>query len=92
MTQVFDDRPCTLGEGALWHPERGQLFWFDILAGKLLSRDGDRRCEWSFTEMVSAAGWVDRTRLLIASETSLFLFDLDTEAAGKSCRSRPTTW
>ena len=81
MTQVFDDRPCTLGEGALWHPERGQLFWFDIPAGKLLSRDGDRKLEWSFSEMISAAGWVDRTRLLIASETSLFLFDLETEAA-----------
>ncbi len=81
MALVFDDRPCTLGEGPLWHPERGQLFWFDIPAGKLLSRDRDGGREWSFTEMVSAAGWVDRSRLLIASETSLFLFDLETEAA-----------
>lgn len=81
MTQVFDDRPCTLGEGPLWHPERGQLFWFDITAGRLLSRQGDKPLEWRFEEMVSAAGWVDRSRLLIASETSLFLFDLETEAA-----------
>lgn len=81
MTQVFDSRPCSLGEGPLWHPERAQLFWFDILAGKLLSRQGEKALEWTFPEMVSAAGWVDRTRLLIASETSLFLFDLETEDA-----------
>ena len=81
MAQVFDDRGCILGEGALWHPEREQLFWFDILEGKLLSRSGGKPHEWRFEEMVSAAGWVDRSRLLIASETSLFLFDLDTGAA-----------
>ncbi len=81
MAQVFDDRPCSLGEGPLWHPERAQLFWFDILAGKLLSRRGEATFEWTFAEMISAAGWVDRTRLLIASETSLFLFDLESEAA-----------
>lgn len=81
MAEVFDDRPCTLGEGPLWHPQRSQLFWFDIPAGKLLSRGGDETVEWHFAEMVSAAGWVDRSRLLIASEASLFLFDLETESA-----------
>ena len=35
MMQVFDSTPCALGEGALWHPLREQLFWFDIL-GKAL--------------------------------------------------------
>ena len=30
MSAVFDNRPCELGEGPLWHPERQQLFWFDI--------------------------------------------------------------
>ena len=79
--KVFDDRPCELGEGPLWHPERAQLFWFDIVAGKLLSRLDDKVFEWTFTEMVSATGWVDATRLLIASETSLFLFDLEKETA-----------
>jgi len=75
--EVFDHRSCALGEGALWHPELNQLFWFDILAGTLLTRDR----EWAFEEMVSAAGWIDRDTLLIASESSLFAFDLTTEAA-----------
>ena len=73
---IFDDRPCTLGEGPLWHPERGQLFWFDIVAGRMLSRTADGPLAWQFPEMVSAAGWIDRDTLLIASETALFRFDL----------------
>jgi sugar lactone lactonase YvrE len=36
---VFDNRVCELGEGPLWRPERGQLFWFDINGKRMLSRD-----------------------------------------------------
>jgi sugar lactone lactonase YvrE len=76
--EIYDNRPCALGEGPLWHPERQQLFWFDIVNARLLSRVGDIEQMWEFNRMVSAAGWVDRDRLLIASETDLFLFDLIT--------------
>lgn len=75
---IFDDRPCALGEGPLWHPLRGQLFWFDILNRRLMTRSDDGQQEWHFPEMVSAAGWVGRDALLIASETRLFRFDLGT--------------
>ena len=78
--QVHDDRLCELGEGAFWHPERGEIFWFDILGRKLLSRDASGPREWRFPEMVSAAGWLDRDRLLIAGETALFAFHLETGA------------
>ena len=37
---------------------------------------GDEPQEWQFDEHVSAAGWVDRDRLLMASETGLYLFDI----------------
>lgn len=77
---VFDDRLCELGEGPLWHPERQQLFWFDILGKRLLSRAGDEALEWAFEEHVSAAGWVDRDTLLVASETGLWRFNIDTGA------------
>lgn len=76
--EIFDDCPCALGEGPLWHPERHQLFWFDILGKRLVTRQGANRQIWQFAENVSAAGWVDENRLMIASETALFLFDLDT--------------
>jgi sugar lactone lactonase YvrE len=76
---IFDARACTLGEGPLWHPERGQLFWFDIIGQALLSREKGQERLWRFPEMVSAAGWVSRDVLLIAGERDLFLFDLETE-------------
>lgn len=74
----FDDRLCQLGEGPLWHPLRQQLFWFDILGKKLLTRQDSEPQEWQFDDYVSAAGWLDKTRLLIASETALFDFSLET--------------
>lgn len=77
--KIYDSRPCDLGEGPLWHPEREQLFWFDIVNARLRSRLADQEMEWTFDRMVSAAGWVDKDRLLIASETDLFLFDLERE-------------
>ncbi|WP_170754123.1 SMP-30/gluconolactonase/LRE family protein [Ruegeria lacuscaerulensis] len=78
MNSVYDDRPCELGEGPLWHPGRRQLFWFDILGKRLLTqRDGVPQ-SWQFDEHVSAAGWVNRGVLLIASETGLWRFSLDT--------------
>lgn len=78
--RIFEDRHCTLGEGPLWHPSRGQLFWFDILAGNLMSRvDGDP-LTWEWGELVSAAGWVDAETLIVASETGLWTFDVGSGA------------
>ena len=82
---VFDDAQCALGEGPLWHPDRQQLFWFDILNMRLLTRTESGRQVWQFDEHVSAAGWVDRNRLLIASENSLSLFDIEKGGAEFLC-------
>ncbi|WMT87542.1 SMP-30/gluconolactonase/LRE family protein [Pelagibacterium sp. 26DY04] len=76
--KVFDARPCFLGEGPLWHPEREQLFWFDIINRKLLTRQAGSEREWTFSEIVSAAGWIDRDHLLVASESALLKFDIET--------------
>lgn len=80
MTPISDIR-CELGEGAFWHPLRGQFFWFDIIAGRLHSLVES----WQFDHMVSAAAWVDRDTLLIASEKELFLLDLTTGHASPLC-------
>lgn len=80
MSGVFDDRPCELGEGPLWHPVRKQLFWFDIIGKRLMTRENGLPHSWQFSEHVSAAGWVDRDTLLVASETGLWRFNLSTEA------------
>jgi sugar lactone lactonase YvrE len=75
---VFDDRRCELGEGALWHPKRGQLYWFDILGKRLLTTGIDGPQEWHFAHLVSAAGWISAQEVLIASEVALFRFNLET--------------
>ncbi len=82
MAEVFDSRPCQLGEGPLWHPELEKLFWFDILS-KQLHCDDDRM--WQFDEHVSAAAWVDKDHLLIASETALLKFNLETGEQTELC-------
>ncbi|MXQ09153.1 SMP-30/gluconolactonase/LRE family protein [Alphaproteobacteria bacterium GH1-50] len=82
---VYDETPCALGEGPLWHPVRQQFFWFDIIKHRLYSREGDRLRTWAFEEHVSAAGWVDETRLMIASETRLFVFDVETGTREDVC-------
>lgn len=82
---LFDQRQCNLGEGVFWHPIRKQLFWFDILEKKLLTLDNGTPLEWHFDEHVSAAGWIDENCLLIASETKLFSFNLDTSNVVDVC-------
>lgn len=79
MSNIFDNRKCELGEGPLWHPQREQLFWFDIMGQKMLSQHKGEALMWRFPEKVSAAGWVTKDVLLIAGERDLFLFDIETE-------------
>ena len=83
--EMFDSRACFLGEGPLWHPERNQLFWFDINNKQLLSQKDGTKLTWQFNEHVSAAGWVSESTLLIASETALFTFNIDTEDKQHIC-------
>jgi len=73
---IYDHTICKLGEGPLWHPERAELFWFDIL-GKKLHRKGQ---SWDFPDHPSAAGWIDRETLLIATQTAFKRFDIETGA------------
>lgn len=83
--KVFDHRINELGEGPLWHPMRKQLFWFDIVNSRMRSQQDGKQLEWQFDRMVSAAGWVDETRLLIASERDLFVFDVETNTENHVC-------
>mgnify|MGYP005846874811 CR=1 FL=1 len=77
---VFSDIRCALGEGPMWHPERAELFWFDILGKRLHAKGAGDARHWQFDEHVSAAGRIDRDTLLIASESGLYRFDIGTGA------------
>lgn len=69
---------CTLGEGPLWHPVRERLYWFDIVNGKMYSANefGGQMRQWNFGEPASAAGWLDRETLVIATASGLQKFDI----------------
>lgn len=85
MSRVYDDTVSSLGEGPLWHPTRGQLYWFDIHGRALRTRENGQTRSWSFDEEVSAAGWTSDTHLLVASETRLFHFNVETGASEDVC-------
>ena len=84
--QVFDHVNYSLGEGPLWHPLRQSLFWFDIDNKVLLEKsfDGQRK-EFHFDQTVSAAGLIDDSNLIIASEHHLFVFNLTSERQRVLC-------
>ena len=75
---VFDETRAELGEGPLWHPELGALYWFDILGRTLYRRYGTERQSWTFDRCASAAGWVDRELLLVATEGRLVVLNTET--------------
>jgi len=78
---IHDATRCALGEGPLWHPERETLYWFDILGKKLLTTGR----HWQFDDYVSAAGWVDRDRMVMASQRALWVFNLETGQRDHLC-------
>jgi len=82
---VFDNRACQLGEGPLWHPQCQQVFWLDILGKRLMTRDARGARHWQFDRHVSAAGWIDRDTLLVATEIDLIRFDLTTGTQQRLC-------
>lgn len=82
---IYDATNCLLGEGPLWHPERGELLWFDILARRLMSTNGN----YDFPGFVTAAGWIDRSRLLMATTGALVDVNIDTGAVAQVARLGP---
>lgn len=83
--RVFDDTQCDLGEGPLWHPERGQLYWFDITAHRLHALNAARKQRWQFDEYVSVAGWLDQRWLMVATETERVDFNVETGVQTQIC-------
>lgn len=78
--RLLDPTACELGEGAFWHPERQEFLWLDILGRRLHSTAAPSR---DLPELTSAMAWVDRDRLLLSTETGLWLYDLGSGKMGE---------
>ena len=76
--ELFVDCRCELGEGPMWNPLLGRLFWFDILNQTLFSAtpDGHIVDRFTFKDVVSAAAIIDRDTLAIAQAGALLKFDI----------------
>ncbi len=93
--EIFIDCRCNLAEGPFWHPLRRELFWFDIMQGRLFRADATAKVldRIAFDEPVSAAALIDYDTLVIAGASGLYrldvpsgarqkLFDLETDKPG----------
>src|SRR5690606_25680655 len=78
--RLLIDSQCALGEGPIWHAIRQQLFFFDINEQTLfaVTAAGEIAESWLFNEIVAAAAIVDEHTLVLATETGLKEFDLNT--------------
>ncbi|MCL4766314.1 MAG: SMP-30/gluconolactonase/LRE family protein [Hyphomicrobiaceae bacterium] len=85
--EVWAESADELGEGAISHPGRGSVLWFDILRRRLYERPfaGGATRVHELGLMASAAALVDRSRILIATEADLRLYDLDAGRAQPLC-------
>nr|WP_293551232.1 SMP-30/gluconolactonase/LRE family protein [Parvibaculum sp.] len=67
-----------MGEGALWHPERHVLFWFDILGKELhwCNADGSGIGSHALEMTASAAVWIDSDTLLLAADDGFHRYSI----------------
>ncbi len=75
--KVFSETISELGEGPTYDPATDTLFWFDIVAGKLLQQPmgGGDTISHELPVMASALGIVDGERQLLVTEKGLYLRD-----------------
>lgn len=80
--KLFIDCRNELGEGPIWHPDRAELLWFNIVSGTFNKANaaGDVLDKWSFDEPVAAAAIIDKNNVLIATASKLTSFNLNTGA------------
>lgn len=78
--RLLFDGQCQLGEGPIWHAARQQLFFFDINEQTLfaITAEGEVVDSWLFNEYVAAAAILDDQTLVLATDTGLKQFDLQT--------------
>ena len=79
-TSVWSNEQLSLGEGPLSHHLRSSLIWFDIFDSAIYERafGGHETRKFEFPVLPSAAGILDKKRILVATEADFRVLDLDT--------------
>lgn len=80
LVSVFSDVVCELGEGPGAHAALGQLFWFDILGRRLLSKPfaGSGTTVHQLDRCASVMAVIDGERQLIAADDGLYVREIAT--------------
>lgn len=79
-TVILSDEACELGEGPTYDPATDTLYWFDILANRMLEKklaSGATKVHL-FSERASALATIDGERQLLLTETGLHIRDAAT--------------
>ncbi len=80
MTSVFWPGRAVLGEGPLWDPRTGTLYWVDIAAGTVFA-DATKPTRIDVRAQVGCVGLTDDPRVLVAGlRTGWHLLDLPTRS------------
>ncbi|MGB5275497.1 MAG: SMP-30/gluconolactonase/LRE family protein [Flavobacteriaceae bacterium] len=77
--ELLFDAKATLGEGPVWDWKRQLLFWVDIEGKQLHCHhpENGKNTNWSFDEMVGAAVPMNNGNLLMALESGMAEFDME---------------
>lgn len=77
---ILSDEACELGEGPTYDPATDTLYWFDILANRMLEKKLSGRATkvHQFGERASALATIDGERQLLLTESGLHIRDAAT--------------
>ncbi|MCD7111066.1 SMP-30/gluconolactonase/LRE family protein [Rhizobium sp. DKSPLA3] len=80
--KIVSDNPSELGEGPVYDPSTGTVWWFNIVGRELhgLHLDSQAKSVQPLNFLASVMALVDGERQLIASDQGLFLRDAETGA------------
>jgi sugar lactone lactonase YvrE len=78
--RIASDNPCELGEGPIYDPSTGTVWWFNIVGREMhgLHLDSQAKSVQPLNFLASVLALVDGERQLVASDQGLFLRDTET--------------
>jgi sugar lactone lactonase YvrE len=92
IARLLDDSRNIVGEGPLWHPEEGSLYWTDVNGFRIhrYVLESREKASWWFGEPVCALSLTtDPDRILVALGSRLILWRPSTDERGDFASPEP---